>query len=104
MYTLKIIWIEYHELNDSELITCKKNNAVNVKTGSINVFSYSSDDLETITKKINEKMTLYRKSYNEYSVTVHKDNTILLQQDSDYYNDMYNNLFSTAIDSEGRFV
>lgn len=103
MYTIKVISIELNELNDPELLTCKKHNAKNIKAGSINVFSYSTSELEAILKDMNNLIAKYKKYYQEYQITIHKDNVILFDTSSDYFTDSYNNLFSTKIDSIGNF-
>lgn len=104
MYTIKITTLHYNELNNSHLATCKKYNALELKDSTIRVLSYSCAELDNIIKDLNEKMNQFKKDYIDYSITIHSDNTLLLQYESEYFIQIYNMIFSTHIDNAGRFT
>lgn len=104
MYTLKITTLHYNELNDSHFETCKKYNALELKNSTIKVLSYSCAELEKILLDLNGKMNQFKNNSIDYSITIHSDNTLLLQYESEYFVQVYNMIFSTHIDSTGRFT
>lgn len=104
MYTLKITTLHYNELNDSHFATCKKYNALELKDSTIKVLSYSCAELEKILLDVNEKMNQFKKDSIDYSITIHSDNTLLLQYESEFFIPLYNMIFSTHIDDNGRFT
>lgn len=104
MYTLKIITLYYNELNDSHFTTCKKYNALELKDSTIKVLTYSCAELEKIMLDLNERLNQFKKDSIDYSITIHSDNTLLLQYESEYFMTLYNMIFSTHIDNNGRFT
>lgn len=104
MYTIKITTLNYNELSDSHFETCKKYNALELKDSTIKVLTYSCADLEKILLDLNEKMNKFKKDSIDYSITIHSDNTLLMQYESEYFIQIYNLIFSTHIDSTGRFT
>ena len=103
MYSIRIITISYNELTDSHFTTCKKYNALEVKDSTIKIFTYSSADLDSIIKDVNNRINEYKEKCTDYSITIHNDNTILLNYESEYYTTMYNMAFSTHLDDAGKF-
>lgn len=53
---------------------------------------------------LNEKMNQFKKDSIDYSITIHSDNALLLQYESEYFIQLYNMIFSTHIDNTGRFT
>ena len=104
MYTLKITTLYYNELTDSHFATCKKYNALELKDSTIKVLTYSCAELEKILLDLNEKMNQFKKDSIDYSITIHSDNTLLMQYESEYFIQLYNMIFSTHIDNNGRFT
>jgi hypothetical protein len=104
MYTLKITTLHYNELTDSHFSTCKKYNALELKDSTIKILTYSCNELESIIKDVNEKINQYKKDYTDYSITIHSDNALLMQYESEYFIQVYNMIFSTHIDNTGKFT
>ena len=104
MYTIKITTLYYNELNDSHFATCKKYNALELKDSTIKVLTYSCAELEKILLDLNERLNQFKKDSIDYSITIHSDNTLLMQYESEYFIQLYNMIFSTHIDSTGKFT
>lgn len=104
MYTLKITTLYYNELNDSHFTACKKYNALELKDSTIKVLTYSCAELEKILLDLNERLNQFKKDSIDYSITIHSDNTLLMQYESEYFIQLYNMIFSTHIDSTGKFT
>lgn len=104
MYTLKITTLVYNALEDSHYETCKKYNAMEYKDSTIKVITYSCSSLESIIKDLNNKLNDYKKDNIDYSITIHCDNTLLLQYESEYFIQLYNVIFNTHVDSSGHFT
>jgi hypothetical protein len=101
---MKVTTLYYNELNDSHFTTCKKYNALELKYSTIKVLTYSCAELERILLDLNEKLNQFKKDSIDYSITIHSDNTLLMQYESEYFMTLYNMIFSTHIDNNGRFT